>query len=140
MATFRLYDCDIGITVNGTNYFFTHVNSVTYEDPEKTRLVRGANAGNKIGLTYKEGLKDPKTVTATIMGVEKAIYDVLAKAYDDGTRVDFNIVARSDGSSKIAKNAVICQRPRQNNLDDSAESLNMTIMLESFDVEEVHAS
>ena len=57
---FKIYDCDFGVTLNGTNYDFVHVNSLTIEDNEKTKLVRGANAGNKVGLAYREGLRDAK--------------------------------------------------------------------------------
>ena len=48
--TFKIYDSDFGIKYNGVNYDFDHVNELTIEDPEFSRLTRGANAGNKTGV------------------------------------------------------------------------------------------
>src|ERR1044072_338375 len=119
MATFKIYDCDFGFTYNGVNYDFTHVDSMAIEDPERTRLVRGANAGNKLGLVYKEGIKDAKTITVTILGVSAEIYSLLKQAYDNRDRLDAYCVSRVDGSSKIAKNAILSQEPKQLSVDDS---------------------
>jgi hypothetical protein len=64
----KLYDCDVGITLRGVNYEFEHVDSVSIEDPERTRLIRGGNAKNKLGIAYTEGVKDAKTVTTSVIG------------------------------------------------------------------------
>lgn len=135
-----MYDCDFGFTLNGVNYSFTHVENMTLEDPEKTRLIRGSNAGNKLGLIYKEGLKDAKTMTVTIIGMDADIHNLLKQAYADKTRMDCWATSRSDGSSKIAKNAILSQSPKQLTMDDSPQSLNTSLMFESFDVEEIHKS
>jgi hypothetical protein len=140
MAVFKLYDCDFGVTIRDVNYDFEHVMSLAIEDPEKTRLVRGANGGNKTGLVYKEGLKDAKTITVTIAGMSSALFALLKAAFEEQTRLDCYCVSRTDGSSKIAKNAVLSQEPKQLSLDDSAESLNVVLAFESFDVSEVHKS
>jgi len=137
---FKPYECDFGITLNGQNYDFDHIVSFNTEDPERTKLVRGTNAGNKMGLVYKEGIKDAKTVTVTIIGMTADIYGLLKTAYDDKTRLDCYCINRADGSSKIAKNAVLSQEPRQLQLDDSAESMNVALVFESFDVSESHKS
>lgn len=138
MSIFKLYDCDLGVTLNGVNYDFAHVVNLTIEDPEKTRLVRGANAGNKTGLIYKEGLKDAKTITATVIGMPVELHNLLKQAHSDQTRMDVYCVSRVDGSSKIAKNSVLSQEPKQLTLDESPDSLNTALMFESFDVSEVH--
>ena len=135
---FKMYDCDFGVTLNGVNYMFTHVENLQIEDPERTRLIRGSNAGNKEGLAYKEGLKEAKTVTLTVIGMPAEVHNLLKTAYNDRTRLDCFTVSRVDGSSKIAKNAVLSQSPKQLQMDDSAESLNTALIFESFDVEEVH--
>lgn len=135
---FKPYECDFGITINSQNYDFPHVVSLTIEDPETTNLVRGVNAGNKTGLVFMEGMKDPKTVTTTIMGMDAAIFQVLQDAYVNKTRVDCYCVNRIDGSSKIAKNAVLAQEPKQLSVDDSAESMNVALIFKSFDVSEKH--
>jgi hypothetical protein len=140
MSTFKIYDCDFGFTLNGVNYDFTHVDNMTIEDPERTRLVRGANANNKTGLVYREGVKDAKTITVTVMGLTADLFNLLKGAYADQSRMDCYCIARSDGSSKIAKNAVLSQEPKQLTIDDSAESMNVALIFESFDISEVHKS
>lgn len=137
---FKLYDCDVGIKLGGVSYSFDHVQSVTVEDPEFTRLTRGANAGNKTGMVYKEGIKEPKRVTIPIMGMSAELKAVLDEAYDDQTRMEVYAISRADGSSKMARNAVLCQAPQQLVLDESAESLNVQLIFESFDMSEVHKS
>lgn len=133
---FKLYDCDIGIKVNGVNYAFQHVQSLTIEDPEFTRLTRGANAGNKEGLIYKEGIKEPKRLTIPILNMSMELKAVLDAAYEATSRVDVYCVSRSDGSSKMAKNAVLCQQPQQLALDDTPDSMNVSLTFETFDLVE----
>lgn len=140
MAIFKMYDCDFGVTIGGVNYNFTHVENLQIEDPERTRLIRGSNAGNTLGLAYKEGLKEAKTITLTVLGMPKEVHDLLKQAYSNRDRLDCFCISRVDGSSKIAKNAVLAQSPKQLNMDDSPESLNTALIFESFDVEEVHKS
>lgn len=138
--TFKIYDCDFGVTINGVNYDFTHVNMITIEDNEKTRLVRGANAGNKLGFPYKEGLREAKIWTISTIDMGKELFDLLKEAYHEQTRVDCYCIARPDGSSKIAKNAVLSQEPQQLTVDESSDSLNVSLVFESFDVSEIHKS
>ncbi len=138
MALFKMYDCDFGVTLGGVNYDFTHVENLQIEDPENTKLIRGANAGNKLGLAYKEGLKEAKKITLTVIGMPMDVHALLKAAYDNKERVDCYCVSRVDGSSKIAKNAILCQSPKQLSMSDSADSLNTALIFESFDVEEIH--
>ncbi len=135
---FKIYDCDFGIKVNGVTYDFTHVHSLQIEDPENTKLVRGANAGNKEGLVYKEGLKDPKKITVTIMGMDVTLKGVLDGIYENKSRVDAFCVNRLDGSMKIAKNAVLSQMPQQLQIDENPDSMNVALAFESFDLTETH--
>lgn len=140
MAKFSLYDCDIGFKYNSVDYAFDHVVEVQIEDPERNRLTRGANAKDNIGLTYKDGLKDPKRVTVPIMNMSQAIKEVFDTIFKTQARVDFYCIARSDGSSKWAKNAVLSNKPQQLTLDETAESLNVSIEFETFDLTENHKS
>lgn len=137
---FKIYDCDFGIKVNGVGYDFTHVQDMVIDDPENTKLLRGANAGNKTGLVYKEGIKEPKKVTVTILGMSAELKGVLDQAYQDKARVDVFCVSRSDGSSKMGKNAILSQAPQQMKVDDSAESMNVALAFETFDLTETHKS
>ena len=138
MTVFMMSDCDFGFTLDGVNYDFTHVQGLQIEDPERTRLIRGANAGNKLGLIYKEGTKEAKTITLTVLGMPVDVHNLLKGAYNDRKRLDCYCVSRVDGSSKIAKNAVLVQSPKQLSMDDSAESLDTALIFESFDIDEVH--
>lgn len=137
---FRMYECDFVIVVRGVTYQFTHVENFTMEDPERTRLIRGSNAANKEGLPYKEGLKEAKTATLTVIGMPAALHTLLKEVYETKERVDAGAVSRVDGSSKMLKNAVLSQSPKQLSMDDSQESMNTALLFESFDVEETHKS
>jgi hypothetical protein len=137
---FKMYDCDFGIKYNGVNYDFTHVQNLQIEDPETTKLIRGANAGNKIGLVYKEGIKEPKKVTVTIMNMSPELKEVMDSAYDNKDRLDVYCINRLDGSSKIAKNAILSQAPKQLQIDENPDSMNVALIFESFDLSEDHKS
>jgi hypothetical protein len=78
---FKLYDCDFGVTLGGVNYDFEHIENLQIEDPERTKLIRGGNAGNKTGLIYKEGIKEPKTITLTVIGMPMELHNLLKQAY-----------------------------------------------------------
>lgn len=137
---FKLYDCDFGIKYNGVTYDFEHVAELQIEDPERNQLTRGANAKNRIGLAYKEGLKDPKRWTLPILNMSAALKLVLDEIYDKQGRVDCFAIDRTDGSSKIAKNAILSNRPQQLTLDETAESLNVSLEFVTFDSSETHKS
>lgn len=140
MAIFKLYDCDVGIKVDGVPYEFDHVASVTVEDPERNRLTRGNNAKNKDGLVYKDGLKDPKRWTMPVMSLTAALVELLNGCFDNQTRLEVYAISRKDGSSKMAKKAVLSNRPQQLSMDDTAESMQVSLEFESFDLSEVHKS
>ncbi len=137
---FKMYDCDFGVKINGINYDFEHVQSLQIDDPEMTKLIRGSNAFNKLGLVYKEGVKEPKKLTVTIIGMSSALKNVLDEAYENQLRVDAYCISRVDGSSKIAADSVLSQQPMQLSVDDSAESMNVALAFESFNLKEVHKS
>lgn len=137
---FKIYNCDFGIKINGVNYDFEHVSEVQIEDPERNQLTRGSNAGNKLGLPYKEGIKEPKRWTIPILNMSAALKLVLDDAYDDQTRLDVYCIDRTDGSSKIAKNAILANKAQQLTLDESPESMNVSLEFVTFDSSEVHKS
>ncbi len=135
---FKLYDCDVGVTLEGVTYSFVHVDEVTYEDPETTKLIRGANLGNKLGLAYKEGSKEAKKIGLTVKGMPAELHTLLKNAYANQTRMGVFCISRVDGSSKTGKNCILSSSPKQLKLDDSPESMNTTLQFESFDIDEVH--
>lgn len=135
---FKMYNCDFGINFDGVTYDFEHVDSVTIEDPEMNKLIRGSNQKNKVGLAYKEGTKEPKKMTVVLIGVTAAMHGLLTEIFLDQSRCECFCIDRLDGSSKIAKNAVLSQRPMQLTLDSGPESMNMSLVFETFDLEETH--
>lgn len=138
---FKVYNSDFGIKLNDVNYDFTHVDSLTIEDPEFNRLVRGANASNKEGLVYKEGSKEPKRITVNILNMTAALKAVLDSCFQDQTRIDaVYCIDRTDGSGKMAKNAILAQQPQQLTVDESPESMAVSLIFESFDLSETHKS
>lgn len=137
---FKPYECDIGIKVNSVAYEFQDVMSLNVEDNERNRLTRGSNASNKTGLAYRDGLSEPKRWTMIIRGMtpeQKALFD---SCFTGQTRVDAYYVSRIDGSSKMLKSAIISNRPQQLTLDETPESMDVTIEMESFDSSEIHKS
>lgn len=137
---FKIYNCDFGIKYNGANYDFEHVSEVQIEDPERNRLTRGANSSNKTGLSYKDGLKEPKRWTIPILNMSAELKAVLDDVYDNQGRVDLYCIDRTDGSSKMAKQALLSNRAQQLTLDETAESLQVSLEFETFDSSEVHKS
>lgn len=137
---FKIYECDFGITLNGVNYEFDHVENAQIDDPETTELIRGGNAGNKLGLVYTQGLKEPKTMTLTVIGIPMDLHNLLKAAYANKTRMDAYIINRADGSKKTAKNAILASEPKQASVSDAAESMNTALVFKSFDVSEEHKS
>ena len=137
---FKIYNCDFGIKLNGTDYAFDHVAEVQVEDPERNKLTRGSNAGNKIGLSYKEGIREPKRWTIPILNMSAALKGVLDTAFDAQTRMEVYCIDRNDGSSKMARNAILSNRAQQLTIDESAESMQVSLEFETFDSAETHKS
>ncbi len=137
---FKIYNCDFGIKVAGVKYEFPNVAELQEEDPERNRLTRGSNATDKIGIVYKDGLKDPKRWTIPIMQMSAALKTALDSVFENQTRVEAYCIDRTDGSLKSLKNAVLSNKPRQLSLDETAESMNVSLEFESFDSIEVHKS
>lgn len=131
-----MYDCDFGVKIAGVSYDFEHVDSLTVEDPEKTRITRGANAKNKTGLVYKEGLKEPKRLIVPVLDLSSALFGVLKSAYKNQTRLEVYAIDRKTGSSKIGKNSILSNDPQQLTIDDSPESMQVSLEFETFDLED----
>lgn len=138
---FKLYDCDVGITYKGINYDFDHVDAVTVSDPKFKRITRGSNGNSKTGIVYVEGIKEPDEITCPIMNMSPELKAILDAAFKAEERIDFYCVSRKDGSSKMAKNAILCQKPQQLNVDgESPESLQVILTMQSFDTTETYKS
>lgn len=137
---FKMYNCDFGVKIDGVPYDFVDVAELTIDDPEKNRLTRGSNAKNKTGLAYKEGVKDPKKWTIPILNMSVDLKSVLDSAFIDQTRMEVYCIDRTDGSSKMAKEAILCNKPQQLSLTEQPDSMNVSLEFETFDSSEVHKS
>ena len=137
---FKHYNCDFGVKVGGVTYEFNHVASLQIESSERNQLTRGGNAKDKIGLVYKDGLKEPDRWTIPILDMSAALKAVLDLAFKNQTRLDCYCIDRTDGSSKMAKNAVLSNKPQQLTLDESAESMEVSLEFVTFDSSETHKS
>jgi hypothetical protein len=135
---FKMYNCDFGLKYNNVNYDFDHVESMAIENPQSTKLVRGSNAKNKVGLVYTEGTKEPFKLTVTLLGISAAMYTLLETIYNAKARCECYCIDRVTGGSKIAKQAVLSQQPMQLTVDESPESMNVALVFETFDFAEVH--
>lgn len=135
---FKIYDCEFGIKVNGTSYEFVDVAELTIESTRRNRLTRGANAANKTGLVYQEGMKDPDKWTLPILNMSADLKEVLDGAFENQDRLDVYCIDRNSGSSKMAKQAILCNKPQQLTLNDSPDSMNVSLEFETFDSSEVH--
>jgi len=137
---FKMYNCDFGVKIDGVPYDFEDVAELTIDDPEKNRLTRGSNAKNKTGLAYKEGVKDPKKWTIPILNMSADLKAVLDSAFVDQTRMEVYCIDRTDGSSKMAKEAILCNKPQQLSISEQPDSMNVALEFETFDSSEVHKS
>lgn len=140
MQPFKAYNCDFGVKIDGVSYDFEHVNSLTIESTVRNRLTRGANAKNTIGIAYKDGLKDPDRWTIPIIDLTPELFAALKTAYKEQKRLDVYCIDRTNGSSKMGKNAILSNDPMQLTIDESAESMEVSLEFETFDSSEVHKS
>lgn len=129
----NITSCDVGFSINGTNYTFENVDSVTIEDPRKGHLIRGVNSTSKRGLAYKEGTGSPYVVTAKLRSVGVAIEQLLAAQFENSERIDFWVIDRKTGSNKFFKNAALQNAPKQLNITEGEDSLDIEVAVESFD-------
>ncbi len=135
---FKVYNSDFGFKFNGVSYDFDQVNGMVIEDPEFNKLTRGSNAKNTTGLAYKEGLKEPKKLTVTLVGISKALQELLTGIFKDQSRVECYAIDRGDGSSRTLKNAILSQPPRQLTIDESVESMNVVLVFEGYDLSDTY--
>lgn len=135
MSAIKLYECQVGIEVNGTNYNFDHIRSVTLENPERNNLMRGVNAPTSEGLAFKEGMMEPKTISVPVIEMAKEVFDLLRSCFDNQTRLTFFVVDKQ-GQSFYGKKCLLAQTPMQLTLDDSAESMDCTLEFVTFLIEQ----
>lgn len=129
----NISDCDVGFSINGTNYTFQHCDSVTIEDPHKGHIIRGVNSTSKTGLAYKEGTGSPYVATAKLKSVSVAFELLLEAQFNNSERVDFWVIDKKTGSNKFFKSAALQHAPKQLNITEGEDSLDIEVVVESFD-------
>jgi hypothetical protein len=138
--TFKIQNCDFGFVYKGVSYDFLHVAELQVEDPRRKHLTRGSNAKDKIGLVYEDGLTEPVKWTLPILEMSAALKAVMDEAFNTSERLDPYCIDRKDGSKKMLKNAILSNQPQQLTINETAESMNVSLEFESFDPDETHKS
>jgi hypothetical protein len=131
---FQISNGDCGFTYNGVNYTFSDVNTINYTFNEKNHLTRGASGQNKVGITYKEGLKTPDVAEANITDCSVGIYSLLQTLFKDKSRISFWFIDRETGEGLTYKNAVIRDKPLQTAIGESEDTISFMLAVESFDL------
>lgn len=131
----KLYDCDLGVVLNGVNYTIPHVDEVRYTDPEMKQLTRGANSDDSAGITYITGRKDPKTIEVDSLQIPVELASAFNTAYENETRMEVYAISRRTGSSVKGKQAILVQPPLQASINESPDSLVVTLQFNTFTLE-----
>lgn len=133
---FQINQGDAGFSYNGVNYTFSDVDTIDYTYSKKNHLTRGASGTNKLGITYKEGLKTPDAAETKVVDCSVAIYKLLLTIFNDSSRINFWFVDRTTGEGFTFKNAAIRDKPRQTSISENVDSISFMFAVESFDVTE----
>jgi hypothetical protein len=129
----NIADCDVGFSINGTNYTFDHVDGVTIEDPRRSHLIRGVNSTSKRGLRYREGTASPYVVTVRLKSIGVSFEGLLRTQFDNDGRIDFWVIDRATGSNKKFQQACLQNAPKQLSITEGEDNLDIELVLESFD-------
>jgi hypothetical protein len=133
---FQINQGDAGFSYNGSNYTFSDVDTVEYTYNKKNHLTRGASGQNKLGITYKEGLKTPDSAESKVVDCSIAIYNLLLSIFNNAERLNFWFIDRKTGEGFTFKNATIRDKPRQTSIGESEDTIGFMFAVESFDVTE----
>jgi len=133
---FQISQGDAGFSFGGVNYTFSDVDTVDYTYSRKNHLTRGASGQNKLGITYKEGLKTPDVAEVKVVDCSVAIYKLLLTIFKDSSRLNFWFIDRTTGEGFTFKNAAIRDKPRQTSIGESEDTIGFMFAVESFDITE----
>lgn len=134
MKTFQISGGDAGFSYNGANYTFTDVDTVEYTYSKKNHLTRGASGQNKVGISYKEGLKTPDSADIKVVDCSVAIYNLLQTIFDNAERISVWFIDRATGEGLTYKNAVIRDKPLQTSIGESEDTIGFMFAVESYDL------
>lgn len=133
---FQISNGDAGFSYNGSNYTFADVDTVDYTYNRKNHITRGANGTNKVGISYKEGLKTPDTAEVKVVDCSVSIYNLLLQIFNNSSRLNFWFIDRATGEGFTFKNAVVRDKPRQTSIGEAEDTISFMFAVESFDITE----
>ena len=133
---FQISQGDAGFSYNDINYTFSDVDTIDYTYSRKNHLTRGSSGQNKVGISYKEGLKTADMAEARIVDCSIEIYNLLLTIFKEESRISFWFVDRKTGEGFTFKNAAVRDKPRQTSIGESVDTIGFTLGVESFDVTE----
>jgi len=131
---FQISQGDVGFSYNGANYTFSDADNIAYTYSKKNHITRGASGQNKVGISYKEGLKTPDMMEALIVDCTVAIQKLLLSLFESGERVNAWFIDRTTGEGLTFANAVIRDKPAQGTIGESEDTISFMFAVESFDV------
>lgn len=135
---FKVYDCDFGFVRNGINYEFEHVVELTVEDTLRNRVTRGSNASDGPGLRFRDGLREPVRWLLPILNMTQELKEVLDEVFENAEFIDVYCIDRKTGSKKSLDDAVLSNRPQQLLLDETQESMSVSLEFEGYRSRETH--
>lgn len=131
---FQISEGDCGFTYKNKNYDFSDFDSIKYTYTQKNNLTRGANGQNKVGIAYKEDLKNPDIAEALIVDCSPEIYSLLNKIKEKQERISFWFVDRKTGEGLTYKNAIIADQPLQPEIGEGADKISFMLKVLSYDL------
>ena len=131
---FQISGGNAGFSYNGANYTFSDVDAVDYTYSKKNHLTRGASGQNKVGISYKEGLKTPDSAEVKVTDCSVAIYSLLQTIFESAARINFWFIDEATGEGLTYKNAVIRDKPLQTSIGESEDTIGFMFAVESFDL------
>ena len=134
---FQLSNIEAGITIGAVKYDFSaNFTSTNAEQSQMNHLTRGGSGKSKVGLIYTEGNASPDVATTVLSGADASVLIALQNAFKNRTRIDLYIIDPVSNWKRFYKNAVIQKMPRQLAIAEGADSMNIEVIVESFDVDE----
>lgn len=127
---------DAGFSFNSVNYNFSDFDTIDYTYNKKNRLTRGANATNKEGIVYSEGLKVADIAQVKVVDCSIAIYNLLLSIYENKDRINFWFIDRKTGEGYTMKSSIITDKPRQTQISETEDSIGFMFNVESYDMVE----
>jgi hypothetical protein len=133
---------DFTLTVNGTSYELTDVNSIEYNNPEETHLIRGLNSKDEQGLKIRSNTDQPTTITITTLMIKEELAGVLREEFQNNgsfsdivssNRISIHFYDKEKKKAINKDYCVLVNDIEQRTYGGSADDMQTVITLETFD-------